>query len=157
MSLGVSPGFFLAAVCSDCGWPPFFVKKSVVRAGNEMWNFCEHLKEVQRLFVWNREWMVLELVKEGVQHEWKQMLHSERSAKNPWNQQADGLWASEKERIQLGSDRREISHFQKKLWSLAGWQRLCDILTFFEEIKYSGCVDEMGYSNEGHRGGGDKL
>ena len=25
-----------AAVCSDCGWPPFFVKKCVVRAGNEM-------------------------------------------------------------------------------------------------------------------------
>ena len=36
MSLGVSPGFFFAAVCSDCGWPPFFVKKRVVRAGIEM-------------------------------------------------------------------------------------------------------------------------
>ena len=28
MSLGVSPGFFFATVCSDCGWPPFFVKKT---------------------------------------------------------------------------------------------------------------------------------
>ena len=28
MSLSVSPGFFFAAVCSDCGWPPFYVKKT---------------------------------------------------------------------------------------------------------------------------------
>ena len=47
MSLGVSPGFFLAAVCSDCGWPPFLSKKRADSLMDDISLFVEENTEAE--------------------------------------------------------------------------------------------------------------